>query len=59
MKNKEKIKIAKQIIELEKLCRGAVGSSQYMNQITELIKDLPLEDLLFIDEYILENILKK
>lgn len=48
-------KIAKQIIELEKKCQKEGPLPKYLIEMEKVTEGLSLEDLLFIDEYILEN----
>ena len=63
MKSKEKNlkKIATRIAELEKSCQHNMEKiPECMTEMNELILGLSLEDMLFIDEYILEkNLLTK
>lgn len=62
MKDKERIKnIAMQIAQLEKKCQLDKNNvNNYLMKMEELTKNLSLEDILAIDEYIWENdILKK
>ena len=47
--------IANKIIELEKKCQIEGPFPKYLKAMELETKDLSLEDLLFIDEYILEK----
>jgi hypothetical protein len=54
MKDKEKEKIAQEIIELELKCQEDKDNLNiYLQKMTELTKNLSLEELLEIDEYIM------
>lgn len=47
--------VAKEIARLEKKCQSKHDISKSMAKIEQLAKNLSLEDLLEIDEYILEH----
>ena len=47
--------IGNQIIALEKKCAEGINVYQNMQEINKLIEGLSIEELLFIDEYILES----
>lgn len=54
MKDKEKEKIAQEIIELELKCQEDKDNLNiYLQKMTELTENLSLEELLEIDEYIM------
>jgi len=54
MKDKEKEKIAQEIIELELKCQEDKDNLNiYLQKMTELTENLSLEELLEIDEYII------
>ena len=54
MKDKEKEKIAQEIIELELKCQEDKNNLNiYLQKMTELTENLSLEELLEIDEYIM------
>jgi len=60
---KEKRKIAKEIIKLECKCRQTKDKKlidEYTTKMNDLIKNLSLEDILFLDEYITrkQNLIK-
>lgn len=60
---KEKRKIAKEIIKLECKCRQTTDQKlieKYTTEMNDLIKHLSLEDILFLDEYIMkkQNLIK-
>ena len=56
MKSEEKLKkIAACITELEKKCQKGDNVSEYIKEMEELAGGLSLEELLFIDEYILKE----
>ena len=56
MKDKEKEKIAQEIIELELKCQEDKDNLNiYLQKMTELTENLSLEELLEIDEYIMSS----
>lgn len=53
---RKKIKeLAEKIVELEKQCQSKNNVSKALEEIEQLTKDLSLEDMLKIDEYIIEK----
>lgn len=61
MKDEKRIKqIAKQLAELERKCQKDKNNINiYLEEMDNLTKNLSLEEILEIDEYILENVLLK
>ena len=56
MKDKEKEKIAQEIIKLELKCQEDKDNLNiYLQKMTELTENLSLEELLEIDEYIMSS----
>ena len=55
MTNKEKTKLAIQIIDIEKQCQEGNNISKNLDKIAELIKPLSFQELIELDVYMEEN----
>lgn len=48
-------KLAETIVDLERKCQFETNISEYLEQLEQLSKELSLEDMLLIDNYIIQN----